>query len=1374
MRAYYYIILFLFSMLGGCLPVVTAQVYHANDKEALRAFLRQPSAVAGKCNGEKVGLTPADTVNWTTDENWVSKIVEVDWTFVAPRRILQILHVHNNRLRDLDVSSLTLLLEGEFWCYNNYFRISTMPAPFPARSKYTPQATWDGGTIPYLLGIDLSNEKDRTIVSTTYNTQYTWYDITSGSEIAAVGVIDNGGGYFSLSNTLIGHRLRCQMTNMHFPDFTLVYEVNVIGKQPVTLELNSATHTYNKQPHPLTAVVHCGGLLPAPAVQYRYNSGATVPYKAGTYTVQAWTEGNEIFEASNTATAILVITQKPLSMPGMLIRNKTYDATTRADYYNFNVPLVDKEPGDDVSFNGLNFNADFEDKHAGPNKQVFISNGLQGIDAANYSLTTWDGLTASISPATLSVSGMTVADKIYDGSTSATVNSWGVFSRGTHTPAIFAGDNVVFNETVVTATFKNKNVGMGKPVTLSGTLGGSDAHNYVLPLPTSLTATIVPKDITITGTVAGAKVYDGTTAATITTWGIPDGVIVPDIVTLNTANIVATFMDKQAGIAKQINLSGSSVTLGGADAANYRLAAQPSGLTASITPKTISLVGTTATDKIYDGHTSATVTWGTLSGKVSGDNVTIDATGVVSEFDTKSVGNNKPVNLSGGLVTLTGNDARNYLLDAQPSGLTANITPLELLLSGTTVGNKVYDATASATVTTWGNLQGVVGADDVGFDASAATAAFATKQAGTDKPVSLSGTIALTGNDRLNYTLPLPMGMTATITPASLTVSGMTINNKIYDGSVSATVADWGILDVVLGNDVVTIDHASATVTFDTKDVAQAKPVAFTSTLAGADAINYTITCPTGLRADITAKTLTLSGTAVADKEYDGTTDATISAAGTLVGTIAGDDVTIDASTVVAAFSDKTVATNKPVALQGTILLIGNDSHNYVLTQTSGITASITSKRLSIAGMLADNKQYDGTTTATISNFGRLVGIVSGDDVTMDVVELIAAFDTKNVGIDKTVVLLSGDIALAGNDAGNYHLAQYAPSKAAITPAPLTITAGDQNKLAGVTKNLGTMAFTVSGTLYTGDAVSSVLLTSGGAAASATAGTYVIVASAAQGSGISNYIISYESGVLTVLAEARLMLLTANPDITPAFDPAIAEYEIAVPCNYAGHDVFLQATIANGNTVTFDGNVLPNNCNYYDLVAPGNRRKVSIIVSNEYDRKEYIVYITEPFPNNLIYQAHDNMLEVIANPLLNGGYDFATNAYQWFIGSPENPIEGKTSGVLYMPKGFTPSTNYGVLVTLVNDGSQRMVCPLSIQLNSSLEVYPNPATSSVTVESGLGQASLPVPVDVYSMTGVRVATFKTNAAQATIDLSNLPNGIYLLRVNGKTARIVKQ
>lgn len=84
-----------------------------------------------------------------------------------------------------------------------------------------------------------------------------------------------------------------------------------------------------------------------------------------------------------------------------------------------------------------------------------------------------------------------------------------------------------------------------------------------------------------------------------------------------------------------------------------------------------------------------------------------------------------------------------------------------------------------------------------------------------------------------------------------------------------------------------------------------------------------------------------------------------------------------------------------------------------------------------------------------------------------------------------------------------------------VDPAMLSITANSLSKPYGQTVTFAGTEFAPSG-LVNGDSVTSVMLTSAGAASTAPAGSYAIVPSAAVGSGLNNYAISYTNGTLTV------------------------------------------------------------------------------------------------------------------------------------------------------------------------------------------------------------------------------------------------------------------
>jgi RNase P/RNase MRP subunit p29 len=584
------------------------------------------------------------------------------------------------------------------------------------------------------------------------------------------------------------------------------------------------------------------------------------------------------------------------------------------------------------------------------------------------------------------------------------------------------------------------------------------------------------------------------------------GVVTGDTVTINYSVYSASFATKTVGNAKPVTVSG--VTLSGGDAGNYTVS-QPSGLTADITAKNLTINGAVANNKQYDGNTTATVdfTSASLVTVVSGDSVSINSSGYSASFATKTVGNAKPVTVSG--VTLSGGDAGNYTV-SQPSGLAADITVLHI--TGTfTADNKVYNGNNSATVLTR-SLVGAISGDAVSL--SGGTATFSDKNVGMGKTVTLTGA-TLSGADTGNYVLDSVSTTTANITAKNLTISGAVAQNKVYNGLTGATV-DFTLatLAVVESGDSVTINSSTYTANFNNKNVGTAKPVTVSGvTLSGGDAGNYTVSQPSGLTANITVLHITGSFTA-STKVYDGTTAATV-LTGSLSGTISGDIVSLTGGA--ATFNNKNVGTGKTVTLTGATLT-GADAGNYFLDSVSTTTADITV--LHITGTFtAQNKQYDGTIAAAVLT-RSLVGAVSGDAVTL--IGGTATFSDKNVGTGKTVTLIGA--SLTGGDSGNYVLDSVATTTANITPATLTIKATNQSKVFGATYTPVTTNpspdFTIIGTIYTGDSVTSITLTCAGYAASATvAGSpYTITASAAMGTGLGNYSIGYQTGTFTVNA----------------------------------------------------------------------------------------------------------------------------------------------------------------------------------------------------------------------------------------------------------------
>jgi filamentous hemagglutinin family protein len=826
--------------------------------------------------------------------------------------------------------------------------------------------------------------------------------------------------------------------------------------------------------------------------------------------------GNYTF--ADQATAPATIAPKALTIGGLGAANKTYDGTTAATLTGGSlVGLVGAETLDLSGLAGA-----FADKNVGIGKAVTISGGtlVDGTGrAANYSLTMPSGVTGTITQKALTVSGITAADKVYDGTTAATVSTAHAQLSG-----LVAGDDVTVG---ASGSFADANAGTGKTVALASTHGGADAGNYAIADQASATAAITPKALILTGLAAADKVYDGTTAATLT-GGQLVGLVGAE--TLVVTGLGGTFADKNVGSGKTVSLSGGVLADGTGRAANYSLAV-PASVTGTITHKALTVSGITAADKVYDGTTAATVSTAhaQLSGLVAGDDVTVGASG---SFADANAGTGKTVALAS---THGGADAGNYAIADQASA-TAAITSKALTLTGLAAADKVYDGTTAATLT-GGQLVGLVGAETLVVTGLGGT--FADKNVGSGKTVSLSGGVLADGTGRAdNYSLAVPASVTGTITQKALPVSGITAADKVYDGTTAATVSATGavVQGVVAGDDV----RVASTGTFADKNAGSAKTVTLANTYGGADAGNYAIAGQSSATASITPKVLTVSGITAADKVYDGTTAATVSTTGAVVqGLVAGDDVRV---TSTGTFADKNAGNAKTVTLANTYG--GTDVGNYAIEGQSSATASITQKALTVSGITAADKVYDGTTAATVSSASAvLAGLVEGDSVT---VAAQGTFADKNAGSGK-VVDLTG--TLGGADVGNYTTDMQRTATASIAQKTVTVTgAAVADKTAD-----GTTAATLTapGTLIGTIAGDSVTVNTAGADArfaQATAGTGIAVdvrGLGLSGPDASNYAFTGQTattGTIVAATPAPVVPPTPAPEQTPA---AVAATTIA-------------------------------------------------------------------------------------------------------------------------------------------------------------------------------------------------------------------------------------
>jgi hypothetical protein len=197
-------------------------------------------------------------------------------------------------------------------------------------------------------------------------------------------------------------------------------------------------------------------------------------------------------------------------------------------------------------------------------------------------------------------------------------------------------------------------------------------------------------------------------------------------------------------------------------------------------------------------------------------------------------------------------------------------------------------------------------------------------------------------------------------------------------------------------------------------------------------------------------------------------------------------------------------------------------------------SSTVDKKSISISGITAVPKTYDGTRDAVLVGSPGLVGLEAQDAANVRLESPLVNFVTSDAGPDIEVV---ATYSLTGSAAGYYDLAQPVGLMAEIQPKAATIRANDRTKVAGQVLVLGPRQteFSVSD-LISGERIASVTLTgNGGTTADAPVGTYLITPSdpvapitiPANTFRPPNYAFTYIDGNLTV---------TANTVTTPTFE----------------------------------------------------------------------------------------------------------------------------------------------------------------------------------------------------------------------------------------------
>ena len=178
-------------------------------------------------------------------------------------------------------------------------------------------------------------------------------------------------------------------------------------------------------------------------------------------------------------------------------------------------------------------------------------------------------------------------------------------------------------------------------------------------------------------------------------------------------------------------------------------------------------------------------------------------------------------------------DAECNYRDYETEYICGKLTVLPKQLEVTNYFTKTYDANNTIENPDI-KLNGVLEGDEV--CAKCDTLYFDNKNVGNDKTIMLAN-VCLEGKDAHNYVLP--DYVCGNILPKPIKLVGLTVKDKVYDGTTKAEIDKMGTLKGIVDGDSVAIGNLN--VVFDDANVGSQKVTTRGITLIGADKDNYTV-----------------------------------------------------------------------------------------------------------------------------------------------------------------------------------------------------------------------------------------------------------------------------------------------------------------------------------------------------------------------------------------------------------------------------------------------------------------------------------------------------------------------------------------------------
>jgi hypothetical protein len=280
-----------------------------------------------------------------------------------------------------------------------------------------------------------------------------------------------------------------------------------------------------------------------------------------------------------------------------------------------------------------------------------------------------------------------------------------------------------------------------------------------------------------------------------------------------------------------------------------------------------------------------------------------------------------------------------------------------------------------------------------------------------------------------------------TVSQKALTITGLTGVNKVYNGSPTASVSGTAAYNGLVNSESFIVSGTPA-FTFANASVGNTKAITVTGYTAPSG--NYSITQPTGLTADITAKPLTIGAASIASKVYDGSATSGTVTPGSLSGFVSGETVTVN--TAVGTYPDTNVGTGKTATIVYTLAngTGGGLAANYSLVNgyaNGTITAATLILNNAATTFNASNYSLpDLENSDLVVSAGEFVA-----DRTTNTVRSITVAPASKLSLGANTLSITGDLLLKAN-ASNSFSANIGDGTLSVTGAIKYLKTIDQSK----------------------------------------------------------------------------------------------------------------------------------------------------------------------------------------------------------------------------------------------------------------------------------------------------------------------------------------